>query len=137
MLKKISTNKKFWIVIAAVILVLAGILIGVIVHNNTKEFGQSNVGTETDTNKDSSDTTDNSADVEDSIYEGSGLEVKEDDSDTAVDRIDASGSWEDTADHNAENNKEDVSDNEPKDDNEQDMSGEDTLDDDMSWGKVH
>lgn len=101
MLKDIKKNKIFWVVIAAAVIILIAIVVGILVGRDSKESGKPNtdVGAESDKSRDDETGSDNSGDEKenDKLYEGSGLEVGED-GETPMESIDASGSWDNSSD---------------------------------------
>lgn len=129
MFKKIATNKVFWIIIAGVVVILIGVVAGVMVSRDSKESGKpgADVGTEADNDGVKTESDKDGEDDKDKPYEGSGLEVGEND-ETPMESIDASGSWEDTTNDQTgssntdKNEKQDAPDKEnPKNDEKQDV----------------
>lgn len=99
MLKDIKKNKLFWIAIAAVVVILIAVLVGVLVSRDSKESGNpgANFATGSDKDDTEADSDQDKEGDEGKPYDGSGLEVAED-GETPMESIDVSGSWDGTAD---------------------------------------
>lgn len=118
MLKKLLANKK----LLAVIVIVVGIVIAVVINQDSKETGKSGVSIET--GKDKGEAQEND-DKQDEPYNGTGLEIM-DEIDGTVDSVDGSGDWDGTSDDS--NKKE--QDNKTNDTQSDDTKKEDSNDDD-------
>jgi hypothetical protein len=131
MLKNLFANRKIFVLIIAVILLILGIVVVVALKQDLKEAGNSGVSSETDKDVDG-------AQEKDEPYNGEGLEIMEEEDET-VGSVDVPNDWDGTSgDSNDktqsnEVDKEDADDKGDSDDEEQ--SDEDILIDDKVWGE--
>ena len=139
MFRKLLTNKRILIVLSAVILVLiAGTLI--LVTSDFKENDRKNTDSKTEQ---STEDIDSKKDED-----GNGLNVLEPDEIDPEDSTNASGSWKNTSNFDAQsgNNDKTEKDNQtesknPSEDKEDDSENvdkqDDVLEDDISWGNIY
>ncbi len=92
MFNKLLKNKRTWIVAATIVVLAAGIAVGILVNRNSKNPGSKdkpNVNLETDAGKE-----------EEKPYDGEGLKIVEDEEETAgmqEDSVTAPESWSGTS----------------------------------------
>ena len=134
-MKKISENKKVWIVAAVVLLVIIAVIIGVSVKRCSQKPGKSNGNIETEQGKGNGKDKNGNNDKDDSKTPG-GDEKKDDSGLTVVvpedkkteNGMDASGSWDDTPTDDKTDDKDD--------DQENGGSEEDIYTDEKEWGNI-
>lgn len=116
MLKKIVKDKKVLIAVIILLLLVIGIVIGILVKQNSDESGKKEP--------------EKSVEIE---YNAPSLEVDEDDG-TKEDSVDVPGTWDDTSTtDDADDNTDDSIDDNQDDDA---SDGEDIIIDDKDWGKI-
>lgn len=146
MSEKLLKNKKVLILSIIILLVVAGLIIGMFLNKGSKESsesGKSNVNIGTEQNNDT---------VKENDEDEGGLEDMEEVDESTEDKTDASGSWETTGDNKPndnstnstdqnnsnqnDSNQDDNNENDNNGDKDSDESGEDIIEDDKTWGEV-
>lgn len=146
MLKKLSTNKKIWIFIIILFVVILSVAIGFLVGEDSKETGKSNVNIENE--NDEGDSKDDDSKKESDKGE---LEVMEEDDGTTENAINAPNVWEGTTDDGSTNTGKKVDKTEDKiqedsnaehntEDNvqadESELDEDIRIEDETSWGTI-
>ena len=130
MIKKLFHSKKIIALIVLVILLVVAIVIGVIMTRDSgeKEKLEAGHGVEDNVSED------------DEVYDGNGLEIKEE-IDETIDSVDASGTWDETtqssdSQQGDKTENTDTDDDTPEDDEQEEKPEEDVLVDDKEWGEI-
>ena len=128
MLKKIFENKKLFILVMTLIVIIVGIVIAVVINHGPKEHDKINLGIETEQGNDKlEDETKNDTEV--GIENAIG---------SPADSIDGSGSWDAASDSNSMEKQEDkIGDNNNQEENDETISDENVLIDDKEWGYIN
>lgn len=130
MIKKLFHSKKIIALIVLVILLVVAIVIGVIMTRDSgeKEKLEAGHGVEDNVSED------------DEVYDGNGLEIKEE-IDETIDSVDGSGTWDETTppsdgEQDDKTEQTGTSDDSPEDDKQEEKPEEDVLVDDKEWGEI-
>lgn len=124
-MKKISEkeNRKAWIVLAVVLLLVVAMITGISVKSCSQKSGKSNGSIETEQGKS------NTGKDEDNGVPG--LTVADPKDEKTENIIDASGSWDEPSEPGSPKNEDD------KNDNSNSTTEDDILKDDKTWGNIY